>query len=62
LKDSCSELVKAALDDGLLINVCSDSTIRLLPPLTMTDEEAELLINKLSELIRSFINQQQNAA
>ena len=62
LEYNCTDLVKTALEDGLLINVCSGSSIRLLPPLTMTDEEAELLVNKLSDLIRTFISQQQNAA
>ena len=29
----CDELVKKALDAGLLINVTNDNVIRLLPPL-----------------------------
>jgi len=62
LNHNCTELVKTALHNGLLINVCSNSSIRLLPALTMTDEEAELLVNKLSDLIRTFASQQQNAA
>jgi acetylornithine aminotransferase len=62
LKHNCTELVKTALHNGLLINVCSNSSIRLLPSLTMTDEEAELLVNQLSDLIRTFASQQQNAA
>lgn len=62
LECNCTELVKMALDDGLLINVCSGNTIRLLPPLTMTDEEAGLLVDKLSGLIWEFLNSRQNAA
>lgn len=62
LNHNCTELVKTALEAGLLINVCSENSIRLLPALTMTDDEAELLVNKLSELVRTFVNQQQDAA
>ncbi len=56
LECNCTELVKQALDDELLINVCADSSIRLLPPLTMTDEEADLLVDKLTGLIWEFLN------
>ena len=62
LECDCSDLVKMALDDGLLINVCSGNTIRLLPPLTMSDDEADLLVDKLSGLIFEFIHNQKNAA
>lgn len=51
----CGELVGAALEDGLLINVTADSTIRLLPPLVMTDEEADQLVNKLTALVIRFL-------
>jgi acetylornithine aminotransferase len=62
LECNCTDLVKMALDDGLLINVCSGNTIRLLPPLTMTNEEADLLVDKLAGLIFEFIHNQKNAA
>ncbi len=57
----CAGLVKMALDDGLLINVCSESSIRLLPPLTMTNEEADLLVDKLTGLIWEFLNNQKDS-
>jgi acetylornithine/N-succinyldiaminopimelate aminotransferase len=53
---NCTELVKMGVEDGLLINVCSESNIRLLPPLTMSDEEADLLVDKLTGLIWEFLN------
>jgi acetylornithine aminotransferase len=59
---NCSKLVSLALEDGLLINVCSDNRIRLLPALTMSDEEAGILVDKLSGLIWEFINENQDAA
>src|SRR5205814_2781278 len=35
----CGELVKQALDAGLVINVTADNVIRMLPPLVMTEAE-----------------------
>jgi acetylornithine/N-succinyldiaminopimelate aminotransferase len=37
---------------GLLINVTSDNVIRLLPALTMSDSEADQLVDQLSKLIK----------
>ncbi|HKJ77063.1 MAG TPA: aspartate aminotransferase family protein [Gammaproteobacteria bacterium] len=51
----CGELVQAALEEGLLINVTADSVIRLLPPLVLSDEEADWLVEKVSGLIRDFL-------
>ncbi len=62
LECNCTELVKMALNDGLLINVCSENTIRLLPALTMSDEEAGLLVDKLTGLIWEFLNSKKDAA
>lgn len=50
----CAELVKLALEKGLLINVTAESTIRLLPPLIITTEQIEYLTSNLSELIHEF--------
>lgn len=47
----CTELVSKALEKGLLINVAADRTIRLLPPLTLSDNEADIIINTVSDLI-----------
>jgi len=47
----CTQLVVTALNDGLLINVTGDTTIRLLPPLIMDEHQIELLASKLSALI-----------
>lgn len=53
----CGDLVKMALAQKLLINVTADSVIRLLPPLIMKQEEASLLIDKLTNIIHTFLNQ-----
>ncbi|MCW8917446.1 MAG: acetylornithine transaminase [Gammaproteobacteria bacterium] len=51
----CTELVAMALARGLLINVTAGNTIRLLPPLVMSDDEAEQLVTTLTTLIGDFI-------
>jgi acetylornithine aminotransferase len=50
----CTELVGMALDQGLLINVTAESVIRLLPPLNMSSEDADTLVQGLSRLIREL--------
>lgn len=47
----CSHLVRAALETGLLINVTHGNVVRLLPPLTMQDDEADELVSRLVALI-----------
>ncbi len=51
----CGELVKRALAQRLLINVTADSVIRLLPPLIMSHEEAQQLVDCLCPLIKEFL-------
>lgn len=50
----CGELVQQAAAQGLLINVTAESVIRLLPPLTFEDTEADQLVATLAPLIRAF--------
>jgi acetylornithine/N-succinyldiaminopimelate aminotransferase len=50
----CGELVRQALETGLLINVTAGNTIRLLPPLILSDEQSQRLIDTLCPLIQSF--------
>lgn len=52
----CRELVGQALDEGLLINVTADKVVRLLPPLVFSDEQADQLVDRLSPLIRKFLD------
>ncbi|TSA19904.1 MAG: aspartate aminotransferase family protein [Betaproteobacteria bacterium] len=52
----CADLVAQARDqEQLLINVTADSVVRLLPPLVLTDAEADLIVEKLLRLIRAFV-------
>ncbi len=52
----CGELVARALSAGLLINVTADSVIRLLPPLIMSDKQADQLISTLGSLVQAFLS------
>ncbi len=52
----CSELVKMALEDKLLINVTAEKVVRLLPPLVINEAEVRELVTRLSKLIRQFLN------
>jgi acetylornithine aminotransferase len=56
LGQSCGELVKEALDAGLVINVTADSVIRLLPPLVMKEEEARMALERLVPLVKRFLD------
>ncbi len=51
LDQDCPELVQKALDAGLLINVTAGNTIRLLPPLVITEAEARELAEGVANLI-----------
>ena len=51
LDNNAPDLVSEALENGVLINVAQGNTVRLLPPLTMSDEEADSLANMVSALI-----------
>ena len=54
LNEPCTQLVGEALEQGLLINVAADKVVRLLPPLTMTDAEADTLVDKVVGLIEQM--------
>lgn len=56
LDKPCGELVTQALNRGLLINVTANSVVRLLPPLIITDDEADRIINEVSSLIENFLS------
>ena len=49
----CGELVASALEEGVLINVTRDNVVRLLPPLTLSDEEADELVARVARVINN---------
>lgn len=54
LNKPCGELVKLGLEQGILINVTATNVIRLLPPLILSDAEADLIVSKTVQLINDF--------
>ncbi len=58
LEHPCAELVKEALDNGLLINVTAGNTIRLLPALTISQDEVTEVANRLIPLVQAFLKTQ----
>lgn len=56
LERDCGELVKQALEKGILINVTAGNVIRLLPPLVISYEQAEQIITMVTELVQAFLS------
>ena len=56
LDKDCGELVKQALENQLLINVTAGKTVRLLPPLIITKEQADTIVSTLVPLIKAFVS------
>lgn len=56
LPRACGELVDVARDQHhLILNVTAGSVIRLLPPLTITLQQADLLVERVVKLIQDFL-------
>ncbi len=55
LERPCNELVAAALDAELIVNVTADNVIRLLPPLVMSEAEGRMVVERLAPLVRSHL-------
>lgn len=54
LNSNCTKLAKQALENGIIINVTNNSVIRILPPLIISDAEADLIVEKISALVKNF--------
>jgi acetylornithine aminotransferase len=55
LAKPCGVLMQQALAHGLLISVTADSVVRLVPPLIMTEAEADQVLAILCPLIATFL-------
>ena len=56
LPKDCAEIVAIARDEyKLIVNVTAGSVVRLLPPLNMTQEQADDLLKRLVPAIQSFL-------
>jgi len=57
LPKDCAELVAIARDEyKLIVNVTAGSVVRLLPPLNMTQAQADELLQRLVPAIQNFLN------
>ncbi|WP_404368779.1 aspartate aminotransferase family protein [Marinobacter sp.] len=52
MTSDCPELVPLAKTQGLLLNITSERVIRLLPPLTLTDAEADFMVEQVVRIIK----------
>lgn len=57
LPKPCTELVARARDEGVLLIVSAENRIRLLPPLILSADEADLIVAKISALVRAFLTE-----
>jgi len=55
LDRSCGALMQRALEAGLLLSVTADSVVRLVPPLIITEAEADEVVGILAPLIQTFL-------
>ena len=55
MKEPCGELVKQALDAGLVLNVTADNVVRLLPPLVIDEAEGRQVVERLVPLLKAFV-------
>lgn len=51
LKFKCRKVVEKMLEEGVLVNCTNDNVIRLLPPLIISREEADLFLDKFRKVI-----------
>ncbi|MDO5087185.1 MAG: acetylornithine transaminase [Comamonadaceae bacterium] len=57
LAKPCGALTQRALEAGLLISVTADSVVRLVPPLILTEAEADEIVATLAPLIQAFLQE-----
>ncbi|NNE36893.1 MAG: aminotransferase class III-fold pyridoxal phosphate-dependent enzyme, partial [Gammaproteobacteria bacterium] len=55
LDRSCSQIVMMGLERNILVNVTADKVVRLLPPLIITDEDADNIVTIVCELVKDFL-------
>jgi acetylornithine/N-succinyldiaminopimelate aminotransferase len=55
LDKPCSVLTTRAAEAGLLISVTADTVIRLVPPLIITEAEADEIVKLLAPLVKAFL-------
>lgn len=51
----CGVLTQRAMEAGLLISVTADTVVRLLPPLIMTEQQADEVVAILAPVVKAFL-------
>ncbi len=56
LPKACGDVVDIARDEyKLIVNVTAGNVVRLLPPLNITQEQADLLVERLVTLLKAYL-------
>ncbi len=55
LTKPCGQLIGQAAEAGLLISVTADTVIRIVPPLILTQQEADEIVTKLKPLVQAVL-------
>lgn len=55
LTKPCGQLIGEAAEAGLLISVTSDTVIRIVPPLILSQAEADEIVTKLKPLVQALL-------
>ncbi len=58
----CGDIVAMALDAGLLVNVTAGSVVRMLPPYILSDAEADDIVDRMTDVIVSFLESSEESA
>ena len=51
----CKDIMQIALDERLLVNVTADNVVRLLPPLILTDADADSIVERTARAVCRFL-------
>ena len=57
LAKPCGVILQRAADAGLLLSVTADTVIRLVPPLILSEHEADEIVAILVPLIEAFLKE-----
>lgn len=61
LSQACADMVNLAREQKLLVNVTGGNVVRLLPPLVMSREEIDILVERLALAMDAFAQQLEEA-
>ena len=62
LDRDCATLMGTAIEQGVLLNVTAGRVVRLLPPYIMSDEDADLVVERVSNMITEFLKKTDSAS